>query len=201
MFASTIFAASLFVELGAILRDVFGGDVPEQPLALYQVAARAVAVYVIGVFVVRFGKSRMLSRTTPLDVLIGFILGSLLSRGVTGHASMSGTIIASVAVVAAHWAFTWLAWRSHWLGNLIKGHSRLIVRDGKPLTDAMRNSHISDHDLMEHLRLGGVDDVAKVREAYKERNGEISVIRHENPPRVIDVAVESGVQTVRIVLG
>lgn len=192
---------SCFASAGNFLEIVFGGDVPDPSLELHQVAARAVAVYLIGVVLVRFGKSRMLSRLTTLDVLIGFILGSLLSRGVTGHASMSGTIVASTALVAAHWIITWLAWRSHWLGDLIKGRSRLLVKDGKPLTDAMRRSHISHHDLMEHLRLNGVDNVEQVREAYKERNGEISVIKRGGAPHVIDVVVDEGVQTVRIVLG
>lgn len=200
MIASVILAASVWSEIGAMLGSLFGGDTPRDPLELHQVAARAVAVYLIGVLLVRFGKSRMLSRTTTLDVLIGFILGSLLSRGVTGHASISGTVVASTALVAAHWLITWLAWRSHGLGNLIKGRANQVVKDGKPIVEAMRKSHISDHDLAEHMRLSGVGDIEKVQEAYKERNGEISIIRREGTPHVIEVAVQEGVQTVRISL-
>ena len=46
----------------------------------------------------------------------------------------------------------------------------------------------------------GLDNVDQVREAYKERNGEISVIKRDVAPQVIDVAVKEGVQTVRIEL-
>src|SRR6187551_1793352 len=92
-----------------ILETIFGGDVPEHPLAVGQVVARAVLVYIMGVAVIRVGKSRLIGRFTSLDVIVGFILGSLLSRGITGHASLSGTFVASAALVAAHWACTWLA--------------------------------------------------------------------------------------------
>src|SRR5689334_16612425 len=101
--------------LQSVLQAAFGGDVPEQPLALHQVAARAVAVYLIGIAIVRLGKSRSISRVTAIDVLLGFILGSLLSRGITGHASISATVVSSAAIVATHYLLTKAALRSKWL--------------------------------------------------------------------------------------
>ena len=112
-----------------------------------------------------------------LDILIGFILGSLLSRGITGHASLSGTAAASAALVATHWLFTWLAYHWHLFGVLMKGHSIPLVQDGQPIVENMRGSHISERDLAEALRLHGVSNVARVAQAYKERNGDISVVK------------------------
>src|SRR5438094_7160067 len=111
------------------LHDLFGGDYPDDPLKLHQVAVRAIVIYIAGVAIVRIGKSRVISRLTPLDVILGFVLGSLLSRGITGHASLSGTTMASAALVAAHWLLTWLACRWHWFGNLVNGPAVLIVKD------------------------------------------------------------------------
>ncbi len=163
--------------LPAVLEQIFGGDFPTDHLQAYQVAARAVVVYIIGVAVVRIGKSRLISRLTSLDVILGFILGSLLSRGITGHASISGTAVASAVLVAMHWLFTRLACRWHAFGALIKGHIRPLIIDGELQRDAMRQSNLSDHDVMEELRLQGVEDLRDVHRAYKERNGEISVIK------------------------
>jgi uncharacterized membrane protein YcaP (DUF421 family) len=186
--------------LGSLLQQVFGGDYPVAPLALHQIAARAAIVYLAGLIIVRIGKSRLISRTTSLDVILGFILGSLLSRGITGHASICGTILASSVIVAVHWLLTAIACRSHWFGTLFKGNSELVVEDGRILRAPMRHSHISDHDLIEQLRLRGYDDLGQVRAAYKERNGEISVLEKASAPRVLEVAVQGGVQTVRIAL-
>jgi uncharacterized membrane protein YcaP (DUF421 family) len=62
--------------------------------------------------------------------------------------------------------------------------------------EAMKRHRISQHDLEQDLRLNGsLEDPHLVRKAVLERNGEISVIRL---PRVFTVAVENGVQTVKI---
>jgi uncharacterized membrane protein YcaP (DUF421 family) len=200
MFIFSNYFARICGTVSPIFEAIFGGDAPNPSIELHQVAARAIAVYLVGVVLVRFGKSRMLSRTTTLDVLVGFILGSVLSRGVTGNASMSGTIMAALALVAAHYVLTWATYHWHGLGNFIKGRSRMIVKDGSMLCDEMKKSHISEHDLMATMRLGGLDDLSQVREAHKERNGEISILKRNPPPNVVEVAVKDGVQTVRIVL-
>jgi uncharacterized membrane protein YcaP (DUF421 family) len=200
MFLPAASSAMLFANTSDMIQQVFGGDVPIEPLSWYQVAARAALVYLAGLVVVRVGKSRLISRTTSLDVIIGFILGSLLSRGITGHASISGTIIASAVVVAVHWVLTYIACRWHGFGNLLKGNPELVVENGRVHYKAMRHSHISDHDLIEQLRLRGVDNLHEVRAAFKERNGEISVLAQKEEPRILDVAVQNGVQTVRIAL-
>jgi uncharacterized membrane protein YcaP (DUF421 family) len=192
--------AAVVQQWGTILHDLFGGDYPDVPLTLVQIAVRAVFVYGATLLIVRAGKSRIISRTTTIDVILGFILGSLVSRAVTGTAPISGTLIAAVALVAAHWAFTAMACRWHWFGTLLKGNSPLVVQDGKPLVAAMRHSHISPHDLIEEMRLAGIGDLEQVHEAYKERNGQISFLRQRTAPRVLDVAVQNGVQTVRIAL-
>jgi len=161
------------------LEEVFGGDTPQHPLALHQVAARAAAVYIVGLAIVRAGKSRLISRATSLDIILGFILGSLLSRGITGHASISATIVASAVMVGIHWIFTAIAFRSHGFGTLIKGHAYPVVQDGKLQEENMRRSHISVADLLEELRLHGVHGPEAVALAMKERNGEISVIKKD----------------------
>ena len=159
------------------MHTVFGGDAPEQPLALGQIAARAVVVYIVGLLTIRIGKHRLISHATPLDVLFAFVLGSLLSRAITGSASLSGTTVASLSLVAVHNVLAALSYWSHAAGKVIKGDPILLVQDGKIVWDAMRKSLISEHDLAEAMRMNGkVDDIAKVRTATQERGGEISFV-------------------------
>jgi uncharacterized membrane protein YcaP (DUF421 family) len=187
-------------QVGEWLYLIFGGDTPDDSIQVHQVMARAVIVYLAGLAIIRLGKSRSIGRMTPLDVLLGFVLGSLLSRGITGHTSISNTVASSAALVAAHWLLTWLACRSHWFGNLVKGRARVIVEDGRPIERSMLEHHISDHDLEEYARNKGLRDISEIDCAYKERNGEVSILPKKSPPRVLEVAVQGGVQTVRIVV-
>ncbi len=54
-------------------------------------------------------------------------------------------------------------------------------------------------DLAEVLRLQlKQTDLSKVQLAYLERNGNISIIPCKHEPRIFDVSVEHGVQSVRI---
>jgi uncharacterized membrane protein YcaP (DUF421 family) len=156
---------------------VFGGDTPEFPLTACQIAARAFVVYVGGVLIVRLGKSRLISRATPLDVILGFILGSLLSRGITGHAALTDTIFASAVLVAIHWSFTAFACRCSIFDNLIKGNAYPLVERGQQQAENMLRSHVSGADLVEAMHLHGIEELSEVKAAYKERNGEISVIQ------------------------
>jgi len=186
------------MDMSSWLTAIFGSDDPAEHLKLYQIAARAIVVFFVGLAIVRLGKSRLIGRVTALDVILGFMLGSLLSRGITGHASISGTAVAAATIVFLHWILTYFACRSHAFGTMIKGHSFLLVKDGQVDARAMLHSHISPHDLEEEVRLKGLEKIEEVHLAYKERNGELSVIARPNSPKVIDISVREGVQTVRI---
>jgi uncharacterized membrane protein YcaP (DUF421 family) len=180
---------------------IFGGDFPDKPLLWYEVAARTIVVYLAGLMLIRLGKSRLLSRTTPLDIIVGFILGSVLSRAITGSAALSGSIVSATVLVALHWFFTGLAFHSHWWGRLIKGHSYVLVEDGQIHRDNLKRSHISENDLLQQLRQKAhIDDLADVKLAVKERSGEISVIKRIAKPKVLQVDASEGVQTIRIIL-
>jgi uncharacterized membrane protein YcaP (DUF421 family) len=182
------------------LRWLFGNDAPSGQLEWHQIIARAAVVYIAGLVIIRVGKSRLLSRATPLDVILAFILGSVLSRGINGSAALTGTILAAATLVSMHWLLTRLACRSHWLGNLIKGQPHLLISNGELQWDNIRRSHITEHDLREELRLNGnVEDFNEVKAAYKERSGEVGVVRRQAEPKIIEIAVEAGVQTVRVV--
>jgi uncharacterized membrane protein YcaP (DUF421 family) len=165
---------------GTIVEIVLGGDTPHRPLAVWQVASRALGLYLLTVLVVRIGKSRLLGRASALDVILGFLLGSLVSRGITGSASLTETATACVVLVGIHWWITLAACSHHVLGWLFKGGTYLVIKDGAVLPDAMRRGHISLEDLKEELRLNGnVEDIDKVKRAYKERSGQISVVKDD----------------------
>ena len=186
--------------IATIMQTVFGGDIPQPPLTLAQIAARATVVYLVGLLIVRIGKSRMIARNAPVDVILGFILGSILARGITGQAGISETLVASVVLVALHYILTALAVRWHGVGSLFKGNFKILVEDGQARPSALRTSHISEHDLYESLRQHGLEELSQVDKAYKERSGDISIIPKRPAPRVVEVAVQAGVQTVRIVI-
>lgn len=149
-------------------------------LTFMQMSLRGVVVFVAALVMVRFGDKRFLSQKTAFDVVLGFILASMLARAVNGNSAFVPTLGTGFVLVALHRLIATLARRSHRFGSLVKGHSTVVVRDGRMLPEAMREHDLSEHDLHEDLRLhGNVDSVEAVKLAVYERNGTISSVMKE----------------------
>jgi uncharacterized membrane protein YcaP (DUF421 family) len=184
-----------------VLRLALGLGLEGKELTAVQMALRAAVVYAAMVVVVRLGKKRFMSKATAFDVILGIMLGSVASRGITGNAPLGPVLAAACILLAMHWVFSALAVRWHLFGEAVKGHPVVLVREGRVDERAMRAAHLTGHDLQEDLRRRGLAHLEQVAEARLERSGDISVVRTEKPPRVVEVRVADGVQTVRIELG
>lgn len=182
--------------LGAALQDRFMADGWAPWL---EVMLAAVAVYVIAIVLVRFGKKRFLGRNTVFDAILGFMLGSTLARAINGNATVGPTAVAAMTLVLLHWLFGIITYHDGRIGTLLKGRPDPLVKDGRLDEEAMREHHLSAGDLEEAVRKSGKDaDLDLIKEARFERDGQISVVLE---PQVLDVTVEEGVQRVRIVIG
>jgi uncharacterized membrane protein YcaP (DUF421 family) len=157
--------------------DALGIGLDPQSLTAGQMTLRSVIVYGAGIVLIRLGDKRFLGRLTAFDAVMGVLIGSVLGRAINGNAPFFGTLIACAALVVLHRVFALAAFRVRWFGRLIKGDTRLLVRDGEPQRAELKKSHITQGDLEEMLRLGGgVEKASHVRLAYYERNGQVSVI-------------------------
>lgn len=157
------------------LKAVLG--IGAEELSLGHVLARCVVIYLSGIVLVRIGKKRFIGKMTAFDTIIAIIIGSLLSRAITQADQFGKVLAACLLLIGLHRLFSFVAAYSDRFGTWIKGHDRVLVKDGEILWKAMRRSHLSEQDLMQTLRLNGkTADVAKVKTARLERNGDVSVI-------------------------
>jgi uncharacterized membrane protein YcaP (DUF421 family) len=149
-------------------------------LTFLQIAIRGIIVFIITLVMVRCGDKRFLSKKTAFDAILGLILASMLARAVNGSAAFWPTLGGGFVLVGLHRLIAFLSRRWHKFGILVKGTSDLVVRDGQVVEAGMRRNDLSEHDLQEDLRLKGqVDDLSKVKVAYAERNGQISIVHKE----------------------
>lgn len=153
----------------------------ESQLAIRHMVVRAVVVFAVAVVIVRLGEKRFISKNTAFDVILGVMLGSVISRAITGQSPFIPTLCAAFVLVGLHWLLAQIAFRSGRFGTLIKGTTRVLIRDGEVDWHAMSRSNLSRDDLLGALRLqASLPDWEKVKEARLERNGEISVIRRDD---------------------
>ena len=161
--------------------------------------ARTIVVYALSLLIVRTGSKRFLSKASAFDTVVAIMLGSIMSRAITMSSAILPTVLSGAVLVAVHWLLAPLASRARWLGPIVMGEPRTLIRDGVVDEGAMRATGVARHDLDQALRAHAKrPDPSRVALAVLERDGSISVIPAERPPAVLDVSVEAGVQTVRI---
>lgn len=162
---------------------------------------RTVAVYLFTLGIVRLGSKRLLAKASAFDVIVAIMLGSIMSRAINGSGAFFPTLLAGSVLLVMHWLFAVLAFRTDWFGPFVKGQRVLLIKDGHVNNDGLRRASITTADLEQALReQTGQTDPARVQRAYLERSGRISVMPSRREPRVVDVSVEHGVQTVRVEL-
>ena len=91
---------TIIEEIGEGVSLILGLGTEE--LSLGQMTVRVPIVYITAVIVVRLGKKRFLGKNTAFDVIIGIMLGSILSRAITGNSPFFPTLAASFVLMGIH---------------------------------------------------------------------------------------------------
>jgi len=158
------------------IRSVIGPDESAEP---WQICVRAVVIFAFGLICVRIAGRRTFSQATPLDIIVAIVVGSNLSRIMTGKASFFGGLAATLLLVVLHRAVAMATLHWNWLAAIVKGAPVTLVRDGQIDRAALRRHGLSREDLEEGLRLEQEESCENVRLAMLEGGGKISVIRKD----------------------
>ncbi|HEX8176503.1 MAG TPA: YetF domain-containing protein [Pyrinomonadaceae bacterium] len=168
-------------QLKQALNWAIGLELESKDINALQMSLRAVVVFILAIAMLRIGNKRFMGKSTALDVMLGIVFGSMVSRAITGNAPFFPTLTASLVLVLLHWILAAIAFRFHGFGSLVKGRDTLLVRDGEPQQEEMRKSHVTEEDLKEALRAKGKSpEIKEIKAAHLERNGDISLIMKDS---------------------
>jgi uncharacterized membrane protein YcaP (DUF421 family) len=142
----------------------------------WQLSVRAGILFVLGIIYIRLAGRRAFSQATPLDIVVALIVGSNLSRAMTGKAPFLPALAATLVLVLLHRAAAMATLRWNWLATLLKSEPSPLVRDGVIDEAALKRHGLSHEDLLEGLRLEQVETPEDVQVAMLEGGGKISVI-------------------------
>jgi uncharacterized membrane protein YcaP (DUF421 family) len=156
------------------LRALIGPDTGDA--AIWQLCVRALILLPFGVLCIRIAGRRTFSQMAPLDIIVAIIIGSNLSRAMTGKAPFLGGLAATLVVVILHRLLAMASLRWGVIARLVKCTPVVLVRDGRVDTQAMARHGLGQVDLDEGLRMEQVESAADVRRATLEACGKISVV-------------------------
>lgn len=149
----------------------------EEDLGVLQMTLRAILVYPLALAMVRLGDKRFLGELAALDFLLAIVIGSIVSRAISGSAPFLPCMAAAFSLVLLHRGLAMAGFHSESIGHLVKGRPRQLVRNGEIQWDQMRKASIGEQDLLGATRrAAGLGTIAQVEEAFLERSGQISVI-------------------------
>jgi uncharacterized membrane protein YcaP (DUF421 family) len=128
---------------------------------------------------IRILGKRTIGNLTAFDMLIALIMGDLAGAAIYGQVPLIDAAVAITSLSALHFANSWLTYGLPRLGRALEGRPTVIVKDGQLQRQGLRRERMSDEEAMAELRLEGVADLAEVRLAQVEMDGQISVLRQE----------------------
>ncbi|HEY2033887.1 MAG TPA: YetF domain-containing protein [Rhizomicrobium sp.] len=159
-------------------------------ITLGQECARAVLIFFYGLVALRISGKRTFARWSALDMVISIIVGSNLSRALTGGAPLGGTLAAVAVLVAMHLICSFAAAHSQWWSHVLEG-SGVTLGEGGTVDERRLKQHlISREDLREALRQKGVERVDQTKHVTLEANGKISVLHKVDPIEALGAIAE-----------
>lgn len=163
--------------LRSTIVEMLGLDSGPGDLEFTQMACRTLVVFIWVLGLIHLSHRRLLGRASGSDTLMLVVLGSVLSRAINGQSSFFPTLGVSALTVMLHRVLMSAAFHVHWISLLAKGRDHVLVRNGQMDRDALSRTKFTEDDLMENLRLHGIDALTAVKEARLERSGTISVVK------------------------
>lgn len=147
-----------------------------QDIGWAQMSLRALLIFLIGLAIMRFAAVRAFGKWTALDIILAVIVGSNLSRALTGSAPFWPTVVATLVLVMLHATLAHAVIRWPRLSSALKGRSVCLIEKGEVNEDALRRHGIGRGDLHMAIRARGLAELEDADAVYLERNGDISVI-------------------------
>ncbi len=141
------------------------------------IALKSIAVYVFIVAAIRvFGKKEFAQLSVVDVVFILLISNSVQTAMVGDDTSLSGGLVAALALFAMNYVFKRLSLGSQSISNVIDGEPVLLIYNGEIRPNALKEASISLEQLKAVVREHGVEEISDVNLAIFEVDGNISVL-------------------------
>ncbi len=142
-----------------------------------ELVIRASVIYWFLWLVTRGTGKRSLAEISPLELVVVVILGDFVQQGVTQEdMSVTGAVIAVSTFVCWMLIGDFLARRSKGAERILDGHAVIVIRDGRPDLDRLRNERLTLDDLLGAAREQGFGYLEEVRLGVLEDDGKFSFV-------------------------
>jgi uncharacterized membrane protein YcaP (DUF421 family) len=139
---------------------------------------RGIIVYVVLLAVFRIAGKRSLAQITTFDFILLLIVAEAVQPALTGaDDSMTNSLLLVLTLVGIDIGLSLVKDRSQPLEKLIDDVPLILVVDGQPIHERLRNVRVDESDILTSARMTqGLERMEQIKFAILERSGGISII-------------------------
>ena len=135
------------------------------------------AAYVAVVVVLRVAGKRALAKLNAFDLVVTVALGSTLATILlNADVSWAEGALALALLASLQFVVTWTSARRPRARSVVTSVPTLLLRDGQPRPDAVREQRLTVEELRQAVRSTGSGDLASIAAVVLESDGTLSVI-------------------------
>jgi uncharacterized membrane protein YcaP (DUF421 family) len=143
-----------------------------------ELVVRGSAVYFFLYLVFRVVLRRDVGSIAIADVLILVLIADAAQNAMAGeYKTISDGFVLLGTLIGWNVLLDWLSFRFPALRRLVQSPPLLLISDGRLLAANLRKEMMSREELLAKLREHGVEDIAQVKRAIMEPDGQVSVIK------------------------
>lgn len=139
-------------------------------------AARAVAVYVLMLIVIRLLGKRTVGNFSAFDLIVALMLGEVVDEIIYADVRFIQGTVAIVALGAIAYVDSLLSYWDHGMEAVLEGKPTIVIKNGEFERKGMRAERMNEKDVLGALRMEGIRDMREVKYAIVEHDGTVSVI-------------------------
>lgn len=144
-----------------------------------EMVIRGAILYIAFVILFRIMPRRASGELRALDLVFLLLITEAASHALGDFTSIGDGLIMIVTMMALNFLLNWASYHSRRVERLLSSPPVPIIRDGEMMKRQMRSEYLTETELMEFLRIEGIDDLKQVKSAFVESDGKLSVIRVE----------------------
>jgi uncharacterized membrane protein YcaP (DUF421 family) len=147
-------------------------------LGIAEVVVRGTIMYLALFLMLRFVSRRQAGNFATADLLVIVLIADAAQNALgKDYSSVTEGIALVATIVAWEYILDWLAWQFPRLRPVLRPAPLKLVEDGKLLSGNMQREMLTEDELRSQLRQKAIEDIAEVRVARLEGDGQISVLK------------------------
>lgn len=157
-------------------------------VSILETIVRGVLMYLTIFVLVKTVLRGRTSAVTVSDLLVIMLVSDAAQNAMAAnYISITNGVVLVATIFMTSFVVDWLAFHFAAVQRFVHPEKKPLVVNGRVIRPTLSEELMTEHELMTQLRLNGVENIAQVKAAYLEGNGEVSVLTYPDSKRALEI--------------